>query len=236
MELEKLDKILESILFVAGSGVEISEILEKLELQESELETAIERLQKKYYAVCGIHLIRYKNKLQFSSNPKYADFVAAVLNPIREKELTRATLEVAAIIAYKQPVTRLEIEQIRGVNSEYAVHMLSKFNLIQVVGRKEVVGRPLLFATTEEFLKRFQIKDLDELPDYDELIERIKVLHKDDEPEDSSLFDHFEIPEDEEIPEFLKNEPDINKVTADQSVEPSAEQDKTAEPDSPEDV
>lgn len=213
MELEKLDKVLEAILFVSGEGVNAADIIEKLELQQSELDAAVERLKKKYYASCGIHIITFNGKLQLCTNPAYAEIVATVLNPIKEKELSRSSLEVAAIVAYKQPVTRLEIEQVRGVNSDYAVQMLVKHNIIAVVGRKETIGKPLLFGTTDEFLKRFQLTALAELPDYDTLIERIKVLDEKagKKDEDNMLFDRFELPE-EEVPDFLKEETDLQKV------------------------
>ena len=218
MELEKLDKVLEAILFVAGQGVPVSEIKEKLELQDSEMQRAIEKLQAKYRASCGIHIQVYNGKLQFCTNPAYADAVASVLNPIKEKELSRASLEVAAIIAYKQPITRLEIEQVRGVNSDYAVQMLTKHNLIQVVGRKASVGKPLLFGTTDEFLKRFNLGELSDLPDYEALLERIKIVSGDDGlPSDNSLFNFEEtlteaLAAQEEIPDFLKGEKDLQKV------------------------
>jgi len=214
LELEKLDKVLEAILFVSGGAVEAAGIIEKLELQKSELDAAVERLKKKYYASCGIHIMSFNGKLQFCTNPAYAEAVATVLNPVREKELSRATLEVAAIVAYKQPVTRLEIEQVRGVNSDYAVQMLVKHNIIQVVGRKESIGKPLLFGTTDEFLKRFQLTSLADLPDYDSLLERIKVLHGDDEQNGEAgnmLFDRFDLPP-EEVPDFLKDEAGVVKV------------------------
>ena len=211
MDLEKLDKVLEAILFVSGDGVSMSDIIEKLELQQSEIDAAVEKLKKKYSVNSGINIITYRGKLQFCTNPAYVDTVATVLNPIKEKELSRTSLEVAAIVAYKQPVTRLEIEQVRGVNSDYAVQMLLKHNMIAVVGRKETIGKPLLFGTTDEFLKRFQLKELAELPDYDDLIERIKVLEGDKKQDDNMLFDHFEL-SDEEVPDFLKEEADLEKV------------------------
>ena len=213
MELEKLDKVLEAILFVSGNGVSKADLMEKLELQQSEIDAAAERLKKKYYASCGIHILNFNGKLQFCTNPAYAEIVATVLNPIKEKELSRSSLEVAAIVAYKQPVTRLEIEQVRGVNSDYAIQMLVKHNLIAVVGRKNTVGKPLLFGTTDEFLKRFELTSLTELPNYDTLIERIKVLDEKDgrSSEDNLLFDNFELPE-EELPDFLKDEKNLQKI------------------------
>ena len=119
-----------------------------------------------------------------------------VLNPIKEKQLTKAALETVAVIAYKQPITRLEIEEVRGVNCDYALQLLSNFKMIEVVGRKDAVGKPLLFGTTDEFLKRFQISDISELPDYNELLDRIKLIHEDNK--DDSLYNNFKIPTDEE--------------------------------------
>lgn len=170
-------QLVESILFVAGQGVEINDIAEKLELDKKEVIKAIEQLKEKHKND-GINVITYKQSAQMCSNPLFAEDIATVLNPIREKQLTKAALETAAIIAYKQPVTKLEIEQVRGVNSDYAVQVLSNFNLIEIVGRKDAVGKPLLYGTTDEFLKRFELQSIEDLPDYDELIERIKVIHE----------------------------------------------------------
>lgn len=174
---ENIENVIEAILFVSGQGVEIGDIAEKLEVEESEVKNAILRLKEKKKD-SGINILTYKNSVQLCSNPDYAEDISTVLNPIREKQLTKATLETLAIIAYKQPITRLDIEDIRGVNSDYAVQILMNFNLIEVVGRKDAVGKPLLFGTTDEFLKRFNLQDVNELPDYDELLERIAVLHK----------------------------------------------------------
>lgn len=173
---EKLTNIIESILFVSGTPVAISDIAEKLELTEKQITEAVKALKEKYSDASGIQLLQFNKKLQFSSNPAYADDVSAVLNPIKEKELSKSMLEVAAIIAYKQPVTRIDLEEIRG-NSEYAVQKLLELGVIEPVGRKDAVGRPVMFGTTDKFLKRFQISSLDELPDYEELINRIQLIH-----------------------------------------------------------
>ena len=230
--LEKLTSIIESILFVSGTQVAISDIAEKLEVTDKEIANAVKVLQEKYSGDSGIQLLSFNKKLQFCSNPKNADEVSSVLNPIKERELSKSMLEVAAIIAYKQPVTRIDLEEIRG-NSEYAVQKLLELGVIEPVGRKDAVGKPVLFGTTDKFLKRFQISSLDELPDYEELINKIQVIrgnqqeedylyHKDvyvDESEAKQEValtevqtqteeDDFELPdiEDEEIPDFLKGE------------------------------
>ena len=239
--LEKLTNIIESILFVSGTQVAVSDITEKLEVTENDILSAVKILQEKYSKNSGIQLLSFNKKLQFCSNPTYADEVSSVLNPIKEKELSKSMLEVAAIIAYKQPVTRIDLEEIRG-NSEYAVQKLLELGVIEPVGRKDAVGKPVLFGTTDKFLKRFQISSLDELPDYDELINKIQLIHgnkqnddylykkdvyveetattEDDKiPETSdkdvkSNYDNdFELPdiEDEEIPDFLQGE-EIEKI------------------------
>lgn len=207
---KELMQVLEGILFVAGQGVLITDIAEKLEVKESVISQCVEDLKKKHQDD-GINIITYKGKVQMCSNPKYADDISAVLNPIKEKQLSKATLETMAVIAYKQPVTRLEIEQVRGVNCDYAIQVLTNFKLIEVVGRKDVVGKPLLYGTTDEFLKRFELNSISDLPDYEELLERIKLIHSDVEESDS-LYNEFKIPEEEEVPEFLKNEDDLQSV------------------------
>ncbi len=185
--MENLENIIEAILFVSGDGVEISDVAEKLQIDEKEVQTAVDKLKAKREKT-GIQLITYRNKVQLSSNPEYTPFVDEVLRPIKEKQLTKAVMETAAIIAYKQPITRLEIENVRGVNSDYAVNCLSENNLIEVVGRKDAIGKPLLYGTTDNFLKKFGLQNIAELPDYDELLERIRVIET---PKEKSLM-HFE--------------------------------------------
>ena len=204
-----LKEVVRAVLFVAGEGVEKEYLAEKLDVSMKELEKAVCALEEECSGENGVHLIRFKNKIQLASNPNFANYVSNVLSPVREKSLTRAALETLAIIAYKQPVTKLEIEDIRRVNCDYATQALLDQNMIEIVGRKDAVGRPLLFGTTEEFLKRFNIKDVNDLPDYSELMERIKILHDEDEPENNSLFknvDDFqfedELPQPEEGEEF----------------------------------
>ena len=226
--LEKLTNIIESILFVSGTQVSVADIAEKLEVSQNDVIKCAEKLKEKYSKESGIQLLVFNKKLQFCSNPENADFVSAVLNPIKEKELSKSMLEVAAIIAYKQPVTRIDLEELRG-NSEYAVQKLLELGVIEPVGRKDAVGKPVLFGTTDKFLKRFQIESLDQLPDYDELINKISLLHNDNEndylyhkdtyveetavsvDEKKSNVDteeDFDLPDlsEEEVPEFLKGE------------------------------
>ena len=174
--MSKLSKIIESILFVSGKAVEESFIREKLEITGKQYSEALEELTKQYSGESGIHLLRFNKKIQFASNPDYVKHVEAVLNPIKEKELTNAMLETLAIIAYKQPITRIEIEEIRAVDCTYAVQNLMRLGMIEVVGRKDTIGKPLLFGTTDDFLKRFSISEVTDLPDYDVFLEKLKEI------------------------------------------------------------
>ena len=200
--MENLENVIESVVFVAGEPVLISDLCFKFDVKPKQIEKAVEKLNQKYDENSGIKLLCFNNKLQFASNPKYVDQVSAVLNPIRQRNLTKATLETIAIIAYKQPVTRLEIEEIRGVNCDYAINILLEHKLIEIVGRKEAVGKPALFGTTDEFLKRFNISSIDELPDYNELLANIQKIR---ETYSDSLFNRFEpvTPPEEEMDKKL---------------------------------
>lgn len=171
--MDQLTNTIEAVLFASGKGVAIADIAEKLEVTEGEVKKALGELREKYSGDSGIVLLEFNKKAQLGSNPKYKEGVSAVLNPIREKELTRTILETAAIVAYKQPITRTEIELLRGVNSDYAVNALLELKLIYPCGRKDAVGKPILFATTDEFLKRFKLNSLEDLPDYDTLMAAI---------------------------------------------------------------
>ena len=178
--------VIEAILFVSGNEVTVSEITEKLNVSDMEIYAALEILKNRFSRNNGINLLVFNDKLQFSSNPELVDYVSAVLNPIREKELTKAMLETLSIIAYKQPITKAEIEELRGVDSSYAISMLVKLDMIYVAGKKDAIGKPLLYKTTDEFLKRFSLTSLSELPDTEQLMERIKTLESD---VSRSLFD-----------------------------------------------
>lgn len=204
-----LPNIIESILFLAGDEISADYLADKLGQDKKDIQEAVEILQQKYCGQCGINLLVFNGKIQLASNPMYVDDVSAVLNPIREKELTKAMLETLSIIAYKQPITRLEVEDVRGVDCNYALQTLIRLNMIEVVGRKDAVGKPLLFATTDEFLKRFSLSDIKQLPDYADLLERIRTL-SDSIISASDFYDsnrdvNFKA-EEEEIPDFLAGE------------------------------
>ncbi len=181
--MENLTDIIEAILFASGKSVKLADISQKLGVTEAEIHKALADLKTRL-GDSGIQLLEFNKKAQLASNPLYKDQVEAVLTPIREKELTRTILECAAIVAYKQPITRAEIEAVRGVSSDYGVSALLELGLIYACGKKDAIGHPTLFATTDEFLKRFKLNSLEDLPDYDALIAAIKT----EEERDSYLY------------------------------------------------
>lgn len=176
--MKNLTQIIEAILFAAGTSKQKSDILSLLpNVSKKEFEKSLEELSLKYNKDnSGVVLLQFNGKIQFSTNPAYGETVAEVLTPLKEKELSKVLIESLAIIAYKQPITRLDLEKIKGTSAEYAISILTKTHLIEVVGRKEVVGRPVLYGTTDEFLKKFQLESIDDLPDYQAVMAKLEEL------------------------------------------------------------
>lgn len=194
MNLKEITKVIEGVLFVSGDGVDRDVFKTTYDMSDKELNKCLDSLREKYNEESGVNIISFKNKIQLCSNPSISENIAEILNPIREKSLTKSALETVAIIAYKQPITRAEVEIVRGVNCDYPIQLLMSNNLIEVVGRKDTVGKPLLYGTTDEFLKRFELNDLTNLPNYKELLDRIRVIHS----EGDSLYREFDIPQEDE--------------------------------------
>ncbi len=188
--------IIEAIVFASGKGIAKTEILEKLDITKKRLDAIVEDLEEKYAPEKGgIVFLETAGTLRFVTAPDVGEQVAEVLKPLKERELSRSLLEVMAIVAYKQPVTRLEIDDIRSASSDYAITMLLKANLITVIGRKDAIGRPLLYGTTDDFLVKFQLKDLSELPSVKEVQERIKVIEEGMQKNNVELFPEKEVNE-----------------------------------------
>jgi segregation and condensation protein B len=175
--MKNLKQTIEAIVFAAGESVSYEEIAEYLpEVSLSDIKNAVSELKSEYSGEKGIHMLTFNNKVQFSSNPAYGEIIADILTPIKERMLSKSLMEVLSIIAYRGPVTRSDMESIRGVNSDYALTVLLKMNLVANIGKKDAPGKPSLFATTDEFLKKFSLQTLDDLPDYDEVMQRIKLM------------------------------------------------------------
>jgi segregation and condensation protein B len=166
----RLEGIIESVIFAAGAPVALRRLVQVLDGPSSkEVVRAIGHLAKRYdRGRRGVRLVEVAGGYQFRTAPENADWVRELLKE-KPARLGRATLETLAIIAYKQPVTRAEIEAIRGVDVEGALGSLLAKRLIKIEGRKETVGRPLLYVTTPEFLEVFGLKDLNDLPTLKEL-------------------------------------------------------------------
>lgn len=176
-----LKNIIESLIFAAADGITYKTIKEHFEQEytEKELKTAIQEIREEYSGDKGIIFIEYNSTYQFQSNPQYSDMLADVLRTVKERQLSKTVLQTLSIIAYRQPITRAEIEDLRGgISSDYAIGVLIKAELIKPIGRKETIGRPVLYGTTDNFLKRFQLTSLDALPDYNDLLESIKKSDK----------------------------------------------------------
>ena len=163
--MTELAKIIEAILFVSGEPVQLGAVARALEVTELEVSAAADELASDYdYNRRGICLKRFGSHIQLSTRPDYAPQIEKLLQPIQKQSLSQAALETLAVVAYKQPVTRLDIEAVRGVECDYSVQSLMNKGLIEEVGRKETLGRPILYGTTDAFLSHFGLTSLEDLP------------------------------------------------------------------------
>lgn len=155
----------EAILFAMGESVSLSKIASAIGKDETEAKRLLEELKKQYQKKeRGIQLIELEDSYQLCTKPELYDYLIQVAKQPKKHELTDVLLETLAIVAYKQPVTKIEIEKIRGVKSDHAVNKLVEYDLVCEVGRLDAPGKPLLFGTTEEFLRRFGVQSVEELP------------------------------------------------------------------------
>lgn len=165
MDIKEIEHAIEAILFAAGDPVSIDRIADVLEIEAETIERIAQNLMDSYsFDQRGIRIVRLENTLQMCSSPAYAEKIRAVLETRRAARLSPPLLEVLSIIAYRQPVTRAYIEQVRGVDSSYSVSTLIEKGLIEEAGRLDVPGRPMLFRTTRDFLRVFGLSNTDDLP------------------------------------------------------------------------
>ena len=168
LELGERVGIVEAILFVTGNAVEKKDICRAMEISEPELDETLDALESGYdFERRGLRLLRFGAHVQLATRPDDAPYVEKLLQPVQKQSLSQAVMETLAVIAYKQPVTKAEIEQIRGVKCDYSVQSLVSKGLIEEVGRKETLGRPILYGTTDAFLRHFCLSSLSELPEID---------------------------------------------------------------------
>lgn len=164
---------------MAGEPVKIAELAKALEIDEKDAARAVEALERHFEdEKRGITVKRYGDHLRLETRAEYAPYVEKMLQPIQRQSLSQTVMETLAVIAYRQPTTKGEVEQVRGVKCDYSVQSLLNKGLIKEVGRKEALGRPILYATTDKFLEHFGISDLRELPPLPDP----QPLDKDEEP------------------------------------------------------
>jgi len=165
VEAEKLKPAIEAILFACGTPAELTKIAQALEIKEEKAEELLKSLMDDYSSrKSGIKIVRLGKSYQMCTEKEYAEIIRTVLDLRRNSPLSQAALEVLAIIAYNQPVTKAFVEQIRGVDCSGVVSSLVARELIEEKGRLELPGRPLIYGTTENFLRCFNVSDVSELP------------------------------------------------------------------------
>lgn len=165
MEEKNYKSIIEAILFTMGNSVELDKIADAIELSKNDTQKIIKQMKKEYdESDRGITIMEYDGAYQMCTKTEMYDYLIRIAKQPKKRVLTDVLLETLSIIAYKQPVTRIEIEKIRGVSSDHAVSKLVEYNLVCELGRLDAPGRPLLFGTTEEFLRSFGVHSVDDLP------------------------------------------------------------------------
>ena len=222
-----LTAAIEAVLFATGSAIEEGKLLQALGTEEEPVDkkafhAALDELEKSYEDENrGIRLLRLENKYQLCTKNEYYEVLGRIVNMPRKHTLTDTLLETLAIVAYKQPVTRAEIEKIRGVSCSHVVNRLVEYNLICEVGRLDAPGHPILFGTTDDFLRNFGISSMDELPtisqdkieDFRKQAEKeagLEVIAKKDEGDESSADaeEEYEYEDDELDSEYEKDPED----------------------------
>lgn len=175
---------MESMMFVWGKPLDIKDVADVFNVDKKEIYEYFKELQEEYEQEGRGIVIREVNKsFQFVTRKENLDYIERLCTPVKHKKLSQSALEVLAIVAYKQPVTKGEIEAVRGIRCDRVIEGLTKKNLVAEVGRSDAVGRPILYGTTDEFLKQFGFETLKELPD----IEDIEGVLTDDDNEAADM-------------------------------------------------
>lgn len=172
MEKEEIKNIIENLLFVSSEALKIEKIGELLGLEKEKVKEIIEELRSEYSSR-ALQIEEIAEGYLMSTRPQYAPWVKKLYKEKVTLKLSSAALETLSIIAYKQPISRAEIEEIRGVEVTAVLETLLEKNLIHVCGRKESIGRPLLYGTTDKFLKYFGLRSLSEIPPLEEFAEKV---------------------------------------------------------------
>ncbi len=160
------EAVFEAILFTMGDTVEISKLADVARMDLRSAKKILKKMEEKYQSEeRGIMLTQFENAVQLCTKPETYEYLIKIAKNPKKIVLTDTVIETLSIIAYKQPVTRLDVENIRGVNCDHAINKLLEYDLITELGRLDAPGRPILFGTTEQFLRTFGVKSLEELPE-----------------------------------------------------------------------
>lgn len=166
MEQTKVESVIEAILFTMGEAVEVGKLAEVLEMDVKMVREVLKAMEERYREEDrGIMLTWLEDSVQLCTKPQMYEYLIKIAKSPRKMTLTETVLETLSIIAYKQPVTRVEIERIRGVSCDHAINKLLEYDLICELGRLDAPGRPLLFGTTEQFLRCFGVSSIEDLPE-----------------------------------------------------------------------
>ncbi len=196
MSREQVKSIIEAILFTMGDSVELDRMAAALEMNKNELKNIIDEMSAEYIDQNrGMRIIEIDGAYQMCTCSEAYEYLIKLVKIPKKYKLTDVQLETLSIIAYKQPITKLEIEKIRGVSSDHAVNKLVDAGLVEEVGRLEQPGRPILFGTTEEFLRRFGLKNTEDLPDIN--VEKVETFKLEAEQELGYVEDTSDKQEDE---------------------------------------
>ncbi len=165
MKKKKCEAVIEAILFTMGESVELAKLADVLEMEKEETKQIIDGMMRRYKGEgSGVQIIELDGAYQMCTKQEMYEYLIRIAKQPKRHVLTDVLLETLSIIAYKQPVTKVEIEKIRGVSSDHAVNKLVEYNLVCELGRLDAPGRPLLFGTTEDFLRSFGVQSIEELP------------------------------------------------------------------------
>ncbi len=177
MDRQRAKAVLEAVLFTMGEAVEVERLASVIEEEREWTRELLMEMKEEYESrECGVTLIELENSFQMCTKAEMYEYLIKIAKTPRKYVLTDTLLETLSIIAYKQPVAKAEIEKIRGVSCDHAVNRLVEFGLVAEVGRMDAPGRPLLFGTTEEFLRSFGVRSLEELPELSAVqIEEFKI-------------------------------------------------------------
>ena len=168
LKKKSLKSAIEALLFASGEPLSLQDLVAHIEEKSKLIEIIIQEMMEEYEDLNrGIKIISIKGSYQLVTKSQNADYLQKLLKKNKRQSLSQASIESLAIVAYKQPITRIDIDEIRGVKSDSAIQRLIERELIKEIGRLEVPGRPILYGTTEEFLRQFELKDLQQLPSLD---------------------------------------------------------------------